>query len=417
MLPGLIDAHVHLAFDASTDVVTSIGAVDDAQLLTQMAQAARRALRSGITTVRDLGDRGFLTLALRKQLDASGDLGPEIVASGPPITVRGGHCHFLGGVADGPQALRAAVRERAERGCEVVKVMVSGGQLTPGSASHESQYDLADLRLIVAEAHGLGMTAAAHVHCPGSVANAVKAGFDTLEHVTFLTEDGVAADPATMEAIVESGVVVSATVGHVPGKGQLPPVIARSVGAVIENWARLHRDGARIVPGTDAGIAPRKPHDVLPYGLAALTGLGMTNLEVLRAATSVAAAACGLTGRKGRLAPGPMPIWSPSAATRSTTSAPFMTSSRLFVPVAGGADQITGTDLAENAVDEASVSRCTEEDGHGGRAGGCQAGRGSGARLAPFLGGGDPCTATGCAADSCRFHGGQSARADPAGLR
>jgi imidazolonepropionase-like amidohydrolase len=73
---------------------------------------------------------------------------------------------------------------------------------------------------------------------------------------------------------------------------------------VIENWARLHRGGARIVPGTDAGIAPRKPHDVLPYGLAALTGLGMTNLEVLRAATSVAAAACGLTGRKGRLAPG-----------------------------------------------------------------------------------------------------------------
>src|SRR5918997_2430466 len=74
-----------------------------------------------------------------------GDLGPEIVASAPPITVRGGHCHFLGGVADGPQELRAAVRERAKRGCEVVKVMVSGGQLTPGSASHESQYDLADL--------------------------------------------------------------------------------------------------------------------------------------------------------------------------------------------------------------------------------------------------------------------------------
>lgn len=304
MLPGLIDAHVHLAFDASTDVVTSIGAVDDAQLLMQMAQAARRALRSGITTVRDLGDRGFLTLTLRKQLDASGDLGPEIVASGPPITVRGGHCHFLGGVADGPQALRAAVRERAERGCEVVKVMVSGGQLTPGSAPHKSQYDLADLRLIVAEAHGLGMSAAAHVHCPSSVADAVTAGFDTLEHVTFLAEDGVAADPATMATIVESGIVVSATVGDVPGKGELPPVIARSVGAVIENWARLHRGGARIVPGTDAGIAPRKPHDVLPYGLVALTGLGMTNLEVLRAATSVAAAACGLTGRKGGLAPG-----------------------------------------------------------------------------------------------------------------
>ncbi|MGH4020181.1 MAG: amidohydrolase family protein [Pseudonocardiaceae bacterium] len=304
LLPGLIDAHVHLAFDASVDVVAGIDAVDDGQLLAQMAQAARRALHAGITTVRDLGDRGFLALALREQLDASSGPGPEIVASGPPITIRGGHCHFLGGVADGPQELRAAVRERAERGCDVVKVMVSGGLLTPGSALHQAQYDLADLRLIVAEAHRLGLSTAAHVHYAGSVADAVTAGFDTLEHVTFLTADGVAADPATMDAIVESGTLVSATVGEVPGKGEMPPSVARRVGAVIENWARLHRGGARVVPGTDAGIAPFKPHDVLPYGLEALTGLGMTNLEVLRAATSVAADACGLTGRKGRLIPG-----------------------------------------------------------------------------------------------------------------
>lgn len=182
--------------------------------------------------------------------------------------------------------------------------MVSGGQLTPGSVPHESQYDLADLHLIVAEAHRLGLSTAAHVHWPGSVADAVTAGFDTLEHVTFFTADGVAADPATMDAIAESGAVVSATVGEVPGRGELPPAIAQRLGAITENWGRLHRGGARIVPGTDAGIAPMKPHDVLPYGLAALTGLGMTNLEALRAATSVAADACGLTGRKGRLIPG-----------------------------------------------------------------------------------------------------------------
>ncbi len=304
LLPGLIDAHVHLAFDASTNVMAGIGAVDDGQLLTQMAQAASRALRAGITTVRDLGDRGFLALALREQLDASGDPGPEIVASGPPITIPGGHCHFFGGVASGQQALRAAVRERAERGCDVVKVMVSGGVLTPGSAVHESQYDLTDLRLIVAEAHGLGLRAAAHVHAPRSIADAVTAGFDTLEHVTFITADGVAADPATMDAIVESGVVVSATVGQVPGRGEPPPFVRRRLNAVIENWTQLHRCGARIVPGTDAGLGPIKPHDVLPYALGDLTKLGMTNVEALRATTSVAADACGLTGRKGRLIPG-----------------------------------------------------------------------------------------------------------------
>lgn len=304
LLPGLIDAHVHLALDASADALASIRAADDEQLLTQMARAARQALLAGITTVRDLGDRGFLALTFREQLAASGELGPEIVASGPPITIRGGHADFLGGVADGPQELRAAVRERAERGCEVVKVMVNGGLPTPGSAVHEPQYDLADLRLIVAEAHRLGLRAAAHVISPGSIADTVTAGFDTLEHVTFYTDDGVAADPATMNAIVESGAVVSATVGEVPGQGELPPAIASRFFAMIENCGRLHRAGARMVAGTDAGTFPMKPHDVLPYGIAALTGLGMTNLEALRATTSVAADACGLTGRKGRLTPG-----------------------------------------------------------------------------------------------------------------
>jgi imidazolonepropionase-like amidohydrolase len=183
-------------------------------------------------------------------------------------------------------------------------VIVSGEPLTPGSTPPESQYDLADLCLIVTEAHRLGLSTAAHVHGPRSVADAVRAGFDTLEHVTFLTDDGVAADPATIAAIVESGTVVSATVGEVPGVGDPPVAVASPLEIVIESWARLHRHGARIVPGTDAGIRRSKPHDVLPHGVATLSGLGMTNLEALRAATTVAAGACGLTGRKGRLTPG-----------------------------------------------------------------------------------------------------------------
>jgi imidazolonepropionase-like amidohydrolase len=222
VLPGLIDAHVHLAFDASSDVVSTVNAVDDGRLLVQMARAARRALRAGITTVRDLGDRSFLALTLREQLGQCPHGGPEIVASGPPITVRGGHCHFLGGTTDGPQELRAAVRERAERGCDFVKVMVSGDHLTAGSSPYNAQYER----------------------------------------------------------------------------------IASHLEVVIESVARLHRAGARIVPGSDAGVAPHKPHDVLPYGLVSLTGLGMTHLEALRATTSMAADACGLTGRKGRLIPG-----------------------------------------------------------------------------------------------------------------
>lgn len=182
--------------------------------------------------------------------------------------------------------------------------MVSGGNLTAGSKPYESQFELADLRLIVTEAHRLGLRTAAHVHGPRSIADAVEAGFDTLEHVSFFTADGVAADPATMAAIVESQAVVSVTVGVVPGMGEIPPPIARRLAAILDNLAWLHREGARIVPGTDAGLAPLKPHDVLPYGIAELTAIGMTNLAALRAATSLAADACGLTGRKGRLMPG-----------------------------------------------------------------------------------------------------------------
>ena len=134
LMPGLIDSHVHLGFNAGVDAVTAFTTADDAELLAVMRTAADKALRAGITTVRDLGDRNYLTLALGGELDQSPGAGPEILSAGPPITTSGGHCHFMGGVADGAAALRAAVRDRHERGCAVVKIMASGGNMTPGSA-------------------------------------------------------------------------------------------------------------------------------------------------------------------------------------------------------------------------------------------------------------------------------------------
>lgn len=304
LLPGLIDSHVHLIFDASADVLTSLATVDDDALLGRMRVAGRRMLAAGITSVRDLGDRGYLTLRLREEFMASPVDGPDIACAGPPITTRAGHLAVLGGVAEGGEALRAAVRQRAERGCDVVKVIASGGNLTPGSAPHASQYGLTDLRLIVSEAQRLGLATAAHVHGPQSIADAAAAGFDSLEHVTFLTADGVEPDPATVARIVRDRITVSVTVGTVPGAPRGPGVVADRLAALHANAAGLYRVGARIVPGTDAGVSPGKPHDVLPHALSALVGLGMSNREALRSATAVAAEVCGFTGRKGRLVPG-----------------------------------------------------------------------------------------------------------------
>jgi imidazolonepropionase-like amidohydrolase len=247
LLPGLIDAHVHLAFDASAEVVKSLAACDDGALLDHMAAASVRALHAGVTTVRDLGDRNYLSLKLSQRFRSAAL--PHIVAAGPPITTNGGHCWFLGGEAEGETALRAAVRERAERGCDVVKVMVSGGNLTPGSQPHESQYDLAALRIVTDEAHRAGLPAAAHVHGAQAVADAVEAGFDTLEHVTFFTASGVDADPALLDRIAASGVVVSVTAGSIPAGPAPPPAITQRLAAILANHGRMFRAGATMVPG------------------------------------------------------------------------------------------------------------------------------------------------------------------------
>jgi len=303
LLPGLIDAHVHLAFDASADVVASLAACDDNALSERMQAAATRALRAGVTTVRDLGDRNYLSLELRRRVPPAAL--PHIVAAGPPITTNSGHCYFMGGETEGEAGLRSAVRERAARGCDVIKVMVSGGNLTAGSRPHESQYGLAALRALVDESHRAGLPSAAHVHAAQAVADAVEAGFDTLEHVTFFTANSVDADPALLDRIAASGIVISVTAGNIPDGSPPHPAIAQRMAAIIANHGRMLRAGVTMIPGTDAGVSPGKPHDVLPYALQALVErIGMTPLKALRAATSIAARAIGLQAAKGRIAAG-----------------------------------------------------------------------------------------------------------------
>jgi imidazolonepropionase-like amidohydrolase len=304
ILPGLVDGHVHLAFDSSNDPVSALAGRTDAEALAAMAAAARRAAKGGVTTVRDLGDRNYLSLRLREAALTDHTL-PTIVAAGPPITTPGGHCHFLGGgteVAD----VRAAVREHAERGVDVIKIMASGGNMTPGSRVELSQFDVDALWAAVDEAHRYGLPITAHAHGTQAIVDALAAGVDGLEHVTFMTADGVDPIPdAVLTALAVRPVTLSLSLGLVPAPGSVPPpgILARGP-AMVANFQRLYQAGAFIIAGTDAGIAPMKPPDCLRWSLRHLIQLGMTPAEGLRAMTSRAAAVCGLDDRKGRLAPG-----------------------------------------------------------------------------------------------------------------
>jgi imidazolonepropionase-like amidohydrolase len=301
LLPGLVDTHVHLAFDASADPIAALAARSDEEALAAMVRAGQAALRGGVTTVRDLGDRDYLSLGLRGQPGL-----PTILAAGPPVTTPAGHCHYLGGAAKPTEAgVRAAVREHVERGVDVIKIMASGGTLTPGTYQHLAQFTPELLRAAVDEAHRLGLQVTAHAHAVAAIADGVSAGADGLEHVSFWTEDSVDAPAELIQLIADRQTVVGLTVGMVPMPGLAPPPVVRArLPLIVANMKRMYEAGALMVAGSDAGIGPVKPHDVVRHAPDQLREIGIGQAEALRMLTSVAAEVIGLGHRKGRIAPG-----------------------------------------------------------------------------------------------------------------
>ncbi|GAA3366604.1 amidohydrolase family protein [Saccharopolyspora gregorii] len=203
---------MHLVFDDTAPdpaaLVERVRTTSDERLHEQAAGRALRALRSGTTTLRDCGDRDGITARLRDEIRTGATTGPRLITTGPPLTVPDGHCWFLGGSAGTDEELRERVRRNAELGVDMIKVMASGGQITPGSPpSWQSQFDRDRLRLVVAEAERHGLPVAAHAHGTTAIRDAVAAGVRTVEHCSWTTGPGeVHRDAATAAEMAARGV-------------------------------------------------------------------------------------------------------------------------------------------------------------------------------------------------------------------
>ena len=317
LLPGLIDTHTHLVTDSGVAALDRVAGYSAEQIQEVISRALRDQLRAGVTTVRDLGDRRFCVLDRRDRQRPGPVTEPTIVASGPPLTSKDGHCHYLGGEVSGTGEIIGAVAERAERGADIIKVMASGGVNTPGTDVMLTQFTTAELRLIADRAHAAGLAVTAHAHGTPAVEQAVAAGVDGIEHCSCVTDRGFGqVSEETVSALARSRIAVCPTIGADPQLMKAPPPAVRAMmdrmGLTPEQMllarsafvGRLHQAGVRLVSGADSGIGPAKRHGVLPYAVCELVTAGLSVTEALATATSGAAEACGVSTRKGRLALG-----------------------------------------------------------------------------------------------------------------
>ncbi|WP_413100153.1 amidohydrolase family protein [Streptomyces sp. Inha503] len=303
LLPGLIDSHVHLIFDASNDPLTAVQNTDDDALLEGMAERAQQLLHSGVTTVRDLGDRNGLVIRLRDAINDTTLPGPRILSSATPLTSPGGHLYMFGGEVADEGAIRDMVRRNADRGADVIKIMGTGGGMTKdGPAIWQNQFTEHQLRVTVEEAGRHGLPVAVHAHGTDGIEAAVNAGVATIEHCTWMSEEGgfdLREDLA--EKIKAQGISVC------PATSPNWRALAERVGhqraeEMFSSMRWMARLGIPMIAGTDAGV-PRAAFDRIVSALEFYQYLGLTNDKIIDMATEDAAQALGITDT-GRLAEG-----------------------------------------------------------------------------------------------------------------
>ena len=297
ILPGLIDAHVHLTLDASMDPVGRLLESRRDERISRAEQHGRVLLAAGVTTVRDCGSPPDLVPRLQA-LGGQSRRGPHVLCAGMPVTTPNGHCHFFGaGTAEGREA--DAVDRFARDGVDFIKVMVTGGGLTPGSNPQRLQYDDAAVRRIVTAADRRTLPTVAHVHTEEGILAAVRARVRSIEHATGLRPEGIGVGPDVADALRDSGIYVTPTLSGflracrrgVRGVQRTinSPDPERLVDQRLDAVDALIAAGVRLVAGTDAGTR-LIAFDDLGDEVRALRAAGLPTEDCLAAATSLAAA-------------------------------------------------------------------------------------------------------------------------------
>jgi imidazolonepropionase-like amidohydrolase len=299
LTPGLIDCHVHLCFDGSADFAAEARElVTDAVATVKAVRNAARTLEHGVTTVRDLGGRGDSAIQVARGVELGLISGPRILAAGRALTITGGHGHSIGLAreVDGPDDVRRAVREEIRAGATAIKLIATGGVLTPGITADFTAFTQQELDAAVDEAGKWGRVVAAHAIGPTGIVQAVRAGVDSIEHGSLMDAGGA-------RLMKERGTfhvpTISAIRGMIDHPDEVPAYAvekARSIAEVArEAFRRSVRTGVRIACGTDAGT-PFNPHGNTTEELVSMVEWGMTPLQAMRSATSTAAELLRLPG-------------------------------------------------------------------------------------------------------------------------
>jgi imidazolonepropionase-like amidohydrolase len=316
VLPGLIDLHVHLSGDPGGDYRDE--AVDsDEYAALRGVRNARVTLRAGFTTVRDLGSPPLVGFALARATQEGVIEGPRIVASGPALSIVGGHGDVNGfrpevnealgahNTCTGPVQCAERVREASRAGAQVIKFTATGGVLSQQGRGLEAHFTDEEMRAIVVTAHALGLRVAAHAHGARGIEAAARAGVDSIEHGTFADRAAIAAMRANNVAMVPTLMAFTGVREGLALNRYTPTVAAKAREALshLGEAARAARAaGVPVLFGTDAGVYP---HGRNAEEFAMLVeAVGMSPAEAIASATTGAARLLGLENEIGRIAPG-----------------------------------------------------------------------------------------------------------------